>query len=738
MTDNLNSNEVKRIIEDDAPNLIPNGSIVPAKISAKGEPDGQSLVSLDGVGVWGAASSGVSDHGALTGLADDDHTQYHNDTRGDARYYQLSTDLATQAELDAHMGDVTAAHAASAISVSSTTLVGTGTDVQAVFEEVDNAIVAVETSVSNHLADTSDAHDASAISYAGGTGISATDVEGAIDELATEKLDTTSAASTYQPLDADLTTIAGLAATTDSFMQAKAGAWASRTVAQVVADLTTGGLAPLASPTFTGTPSLPTAATAVTQAENDASTKLSTTAYVDRATGNSSSNRPACKLYGPTPTTCNDATNTPITAWSSESFDTDNMHSAVTNTGRITINTPGTYIVHAKAYFSSDTAANTSGYTTILVNGTTAHYLSTMPVRTVDSGLDNIFDQTVVLQLAAGDYLEMHVYQNNAVNTSETLQSGATQTTFSAAWVGGTGAAWGNAAVRATSAAASYANGAFISFNAASPNTGSEWVVGSPTRLTCVVPGVYDITGHIPFTATTGGAYRRVHIVKNGSVTLCQNTARSAAAWEMEITANAISMVAGDYVELQVGHDVGSATAINPCDFAMVRQGYQTNPADLPGTYVASMYAANSGAPTHTSSGGWQKVGSGGGTLTWTSEIDKRPSGVSAQVDTATNKRIDIRKTGLYRVGYSVGFSALADGKTFSPAVYKNGALIIEHNQRVGSAGTPISNGSRIVSLTSGDYLELYAWQDDSASEAYYVANSSDTFLQAEYLGPAS
>jgi hypothetical protein len=31
-------------------------------------------------------TSGVSDHGALTGLADDDHTQYFNQTRGDARY----------------------------------------------------------------------------------------------------------------------------------------------------------------------------------------------------------------------------------------------------------------------------------------------------------------------------------------------------------------------------------------------------------------------------------------------------------------------------------------------------------------------------------------------------------------------------------------------------------------------------------------------------------------------------
>lgn len=40
-----------------------------------------------------------------------------------------------------------------------------------------------------------------------------------------------------QPLDADLTTIAGLTAATDSFLQAKAGAWSARTIAQVKTDL---------------------------------------------------------------------------------------------------------------------------------------------------------------------------------------------------------------------------------------------------------------------------------------------------------------------------------------------------------------------------------------------------------------------------------------------------------------------------------------------------------------------
>lgn len=58
--------------------------------------------------IVGGSGGGVSDHGALTGLGDDDHTQYHNDTRGDARYPQLGhshtlsdvTDSGTAAALD--------------------------------------------------------------------------------------------------------------------------------------------------------------------------------------------------------------------------------------------------------------------------------------------------------------------------------------------------------------------------------------------------------------------------------------------------------------------------------------------------------------------------------------------------------------------------------------------------------------------------------------------------------------
>lgn len=49
----------------------------------------------------------------------------------------------------------------------------------------------------------------------------------------------------------------------------------------VAPDLST--YAPLASPTFTGTPSLPTGTTGVTQSAGNNSTKLATTAYADAA-----------------------------------------------------------------------------------------------------------------------------------------------------------------------------------------------------------------------------------------------------------------------------------------------------------------------------------------------------------------------------------------------------------------------------------------------------------------------
>ncbi len=83
----------------------------------------------------------------------------------------------------------------------------------------------------------------------GGAGTASTldfDTDGTLAANSDAKVATQKATKTYadtkQPLDSDLTTIAGLTATTDNFMQSKSSAWASRTVAQVSADLQATGL----------------------------------------------------------------------------------------------------------------------------------------------------------------------------------------------------------------------------------------------------------------------------------------------------------------------------------------------------------------------------------------------------------------------------------------------------------------------------------------------------------------
>jgi hypothetical protein len=57
--------------------------------------DGASAANLRTFGYVMAkvGTGGASDHGTLTGLSDDDHPQYHNDARGDARYPQRANNL---------------------------------------------------------------------------------------------------------------------------------------------------------------------------------------------------------------------------------------------------------------------------------------------------------------------------------------------------------------------------------------------------------------------------------------------------------------------------------------------------------------------------------------------------------------------------------------------------------------------------------------------------------------------
>lgn len=73
-----------------------------------------------------STGTGVTDHGALTGLADDDHTQYHTDARGDARYSLLGHGHSGVYEPVFSKGDLVAGSGISLSGTLSSRLVGSG------------------------------------------------------------------------------------------------------------------------------------------------------------------------------------------------------------------------------------------------------------------------------------------------------------------------------------------------------------------------------------------------------------------------------------------------------------------------------------------------------------------------------------------------------------------------------------------------------------------------------------
>jgi hypothetical protein len=131
------------------------------------------------------------------------------------------------------------------------------------------------TATQTHIDDTIDAHDASAISFTPVGTIASTDAQSAIAEVATDYIaaDVVVAATVSAHLadtaDAHVATAIGFT---------PAGTIAASTVQAAIAELDT-EKAPLASPTFTGTPAAPTAAV------DTNTTQVATTAFVQTQIG---------------------------------------------------------------------------------------------------------------------------------------------------------------------------------------------------------------------------------------------------------------------------------------------------------------------------------------------------------------------------------------------------------------------------------------------------------------------
>ncbi len=125
---------------------------------------------------------------------------------------------------------------------------------------------------------------------------------------------------------------------------------------------------------------------------------------------------PACSVYSSAAQSIASATFVSLDA-NSESFDNDAMHSTVTNTSRVTIQTAGRYLFIANINFASSASTRVIG--SFFVNGTTRHDRVVVPV--VGGGTDDRHTISISLVLAAGDYVEVQANHNAGANLNVTL-----------------------------------------------------------------------------------------------------------------------------------------------------------------------------------------------------------------------------------------------------------------------------------------------------------------------------
>lgn len=120
--------------------------------------------------------------------------------------------------------------------------------------------------------------------------------------------------------------------------------------------------------------------------------------------------------------------------WESENWDTNAYHSTSSNTSRITIpaGLGGLYQVNGFASFASGSAVGTRDVY-LGVNGS-AYYAAGRIVGSAASEL--IVSVSAVLQLVAGDYIELFVFQNSGTSTTIPVNSGGYGNAFSVAFLG--------------------------------------------------------------------------------------------------------------------------------------------------------------------------------------------------------------------------------------------------------------------------------------------------------------
>lgn len=387
-----------------------------------------------------------------------------------------------------------------------------------------------------------------------------------------------------------------------------------------------------------------------------------------------------------------------------EDRDTDTLHDTVTNTSRITIKTPGVYLIAASARF----AANATG-TRVLgawLNGST-RIKETEALADSVSGEPTILPLITTVRLSAGDYIEARVYQSSggALNVDSTNGG----TTFEAVWLGGAGQTVDERSSSAAKVNHTGTQSIPISTYTAISMTGvlnydtdGMYSSGASTRLTAKTPGVYRIVGEIEWVANTTSV-RQAALCKNGSTYFGFSQippAQAGGTYQQVI--GEVLLAAGDYVEVQGWHNVSSPLGVDG--------------GHLSASLVATGKTITPYASAHTPANLTNLFANG----VWTAIPFAGEASDNDNIhDTSSNTtRLTCKTAGVYAIQGMAVFALNGTGKR-QVGIWKNAAEIAYFISGLPAAGASSQTSvpiSCIMEMAVGDYIELVGFQDSGGS----------------------
>lgn len=393
---------------------------------------------------------------------------------------------------------------------------------------------------------------------------------------------------------------------------------------------------------------------------------------------------------------------THVVSWDVEEVDTNGIFDIATPT-RLTVKTPGDYVISVNLSFTSLPALN--GDVHVRKNGS-----EILGYSTFGQNEATIPPLVIEERFVAGDYIEL-VFLNNTGGALVIAGGVSYSPRMTLRWVGGAGQTVderGTSAVKAVKTAAqSIPNSTVTAITF--PQTDEYDTDGmhdpavNNTRITIKTPGLYELTADASWgTGTTGR--RQLHFLKNGTTVIrsVQDQAQNeAAAWHGNLIVAHALLAAGDYVEVMCFHTQGAALNVDQASFdaTLVTTGKTVTPgARLEKTVAQSIPSAVSTA------------------ISWDAAGERADNDLMWDVGQPT--RLVCRTAGWYIV--AAGLSWAANSGSFREiAIQKTlaggGATTVasERSIPVTTAGYshPLSIPA-LVELAVGDYIEVMARQE--------------------------